>query len=401
MGERESNARSRRIIKVDMDYFEELTALFESEDGDLFKPKPKRHVATADDHLIDSFNKITLFVRNYGRMPDANADDLSEAVLGTQLNTIKSDKKKSETLEAYDELGLLELEKAPESLDDLFKDYSDLFGEEKNIFDVDKLPQSKRVVENTGESAKREPIRDFEKTFKHLFVDQQSLLASGSRKLSPFHSIDQLLPGNFYVYDGLMCFVPEFKDVERKAGGYSQQRILVLFENGTRSNMYKRSLAQRLYEGGAVVVDANYDLSQDDDEAVGRIYLLESLSEDPRVKMIKNLYKIGVTTGSVANRIRNASIDPTYLMAPVHVLEDYRLTGEYNPQKVEALIHKVFGHVKVDLEITDKDGLSYKPTEWYSAPHSAIVEAIDLIASGEIINYHYDSERQLIIANGK
>lgn len=382
-----------------MDYFEELSSLFESEDAELFKPKPKKHVPTADDHLIESFSKITLFVRNYGRMPDAESDDLNEAVLGTQLGTIRADKKKSEALETYDELGLLELEKAPESLDALFSDDSGLFDDNSGVFDFSKLPERKRVVEHGGESAKREPIEDFENTFKQLFVEQQKSLAEGLRKLTPFHSIDQLLPGNFYVYDGLMCFVPEFGEVERKAGGYSQQRILVLFENGTRSNMYKRSLAQRLYEGGAVVVNADYDVSQDDDEAVGRIYVLESLSEDPKIKTIKDLHKIGVTTGSVANRIKNATNDPTYLMAPVHVLEDYRLTGNYNPQKVEALIHKIFGQVKVDLEITDNNGMSYTPSEWYSVPHSAIVEAIDLIATGEITKYHYDINQQMIVLN--
>lgn len=377
-----------------MDYFNELTSLFESEDADLFKPKPKKHVPSADDHLIESFNKITLFVRNFGRTPSADADDLNEAVLGTQLNTIRTDKKRSEALEPYDELGLLELEKAPETLDDLFSKDSGLFGDDSGVFDFTKLPEDKRVVEHSGESAKREPIEDFENTYKHLFVAKQNELAAGTRKLTPFHTIDQLEPGNFYVYDGMMCFVPEFGDVERKAGGYSQQRITVLFENGTRSNMYKRSLAQRLYEGGTVVVDADYDVTQDEDEAVGRIYVLESLSEDPKIKTIKDLHKIGVTTGSVASRIKNASNDPTYLMAPVHVLEDFRLTGDYNPQRVEALIHKVFDHVKVDLEITDKDGLQYTPNEWYSVPHPAIIEAIELIASGEIVHYVYDEQQQ-------
>jgi hypothetical protein len=380
-----------------MEYFDELTSLFESEDADLFKPKPKRHVPTADDHLIESFSKITQFVRSFGRMPDANAEDLNEAVLGTQLNTIRSDKKKSEALETFDELGLLELEKAPETLDDLFSDDAGLFGAESGLFDVTKLPESTRVVEHGSESAQREPIENFEKTYKHLFVDQQSSLSRGTRKLTPFHTIDQLLAGNFYVYDGMMCFVPEFGEVERKAGGYSQQRIVVLYENGTKSNMYKRSLAQRLYEGGSVVVDAEYDGLHDEDEAVGRIYVLESLSEDSRVKMIKDLHKIGVTAGSVTNRIKNAANDPTYLMAPVHVLEDYRLTGDYNPQRVEALIHKIFGHVKVDLEITDKDGMQYTPSEWYSVPLPVIVEAIELIGTKEIVNYVYDAHQEKMV----
>lgn len=399
MGARKVNTEIGKCGRIVMEYFDELTSLFESDDADLFIPKPKRHVASADDHLIDSFSKITLFVRNFGRMPLANAEDLNEAILGTQLNTIRADKKKSEALEVYDDLGLLEIEKAPETLDDLFSDDTGLFCDEKGIFDIAKLPQIKRVVENSGEYARRELVENFGNTYKHLFVDQQSLLADGARKLTPFYSIDQLLPGNFYVYDGLMCFVPEFGEVERKAGGYSQQRIIVIYENGTQSNMYKRSLAQRLYEGGAVVVDADYDGSLDEDETVGRIYVLESLSEDEKVKMVKNLYKIGVTTGSVVNRVKNATVDPTYLMAPVHILEEYRLTGEYNPQKVEALIHKIFGHVKVDLEITDKDGSRYTPSEWYSVPLSAIIEAIDLLSKGEIVDYHYDNDLQQMVLN--
>ena len=161
--------------------------------------------------------------------------------------------------------------------------------------------------------------------------------------------------------------------------------------------MYRRSLSQRLRENGYIVVDADYKEPLDNEDGVGHIYVLESLSEDPKVKMIKNLYKIGVTTGSVANRIKNASNDPTYLMAPVHVLEDFRLTGDYNPQRVEALIHKVFGHVKVELEITDKDGIGYAPNEWYSVPLPAIVEAIELIGTKEIVNYVYDTDQEKMV----
>ena len=63
------------------------------------------------------------------------------------------------------------------------------------------------------------------------------------------------------------------------------------------------------------------------------LYILESLSKDSNVTTIKDLYKIGVTTGSVSNRIKNARKDPIYLMAPVKIVEDFRLTGSYNPQK--------------------------------------------------------------------
>lgn len=381
-----------------MEYFNELSALFESEDADLFKPKPKKHLPTPDDHLIAAFGKITLFVRDFGRIPNADADDMNEAVLGTQLNTIRADKKKTESLEAYDELGLLELGKAPDSLDELFADDAGLFSDKTGIFDVSALPE-RRTVENAGDKATRERAADFDILHKPMFVEQQAQLASGERKLTPFRTVDQLQPDQFYVYDGMMCHVLEFGEREQKAGGYSQQRIHVVFENGTESKMYRRSLAQRLYEGGTVVVDADYAYVEDDGETSGRVYILQSLSDDPKITSIKDLYKIGVTTGSVANRIKNAVKDPTYLMAPVKIVEDYRLTGDYKPQKVEDLIHQIFGHAKVDLQIVASDGALYTPQEWYSVPLSAILEAVELIASGDIVSYHYDSATQAMIEN--
>lgn len=381
-----------------MDHFDELSALFESEDADLFRPKPKRHTATPDDRLIDSFSEITAFVREHGRTPSADADDIREAVLGARLNAIRADKHKAEVLEDYDELGLLQLEKAPESLEDLFAKDDGLFGN-GDIFDMSKLPTPKRTVEHHDGAAHREPIEDFDTSYKSLFVDEQTKLASGERKLTPFYNIDQLQTGQFYVYDGMMCYVLGFGEIERKAGGYSQQRLHVIFENGTQSNMYRRSLAQRLYEGGSVVVAATYNPEAEDNETTGHIYILESLSEDPKITTIANLYKIGVTTGSVANRVKNAATDPTYLMAPVKIIEDYRLTGDYNPQKVEDLLHQIFGHAKIDLQIIAPDGTLYTPQEWYSVPPAAIAEAIDLISTGEIVKYHYDSAAQAIVEN--
>lgn len=380
-----------------MEYFDQLSALFEGEDADLFKSKRIHSVSDSNKQLVESFEKITAFARSFGRAPEVSSDDLSEAVLGTQLNTIRFDREKSNILQPYDELELLKLDKAPETLDELFSSDSFLFSNEEDLFDIAKIPESKRVVKYGGDVAQRDPIENFENTYKKQFLEQQALLASGDRKLTPFHSIDQLQLNQYYVYDGMMCFVKDFGQKERKTGGYTQQRILVLFENGTKSNMYKRSLAQRLYEGGSVVVNFDYAGFSDGDQAVGRIYVLSSLSNDPKVKMVKDLHKIGVTKGNVSERIKNAANDPTYLMAPVKLLEDYRLTGDYNPKKVEAFIHKLFRDAKVDLEIIDRNGVSYVPSEWYSVPHAVIVEAIDRLAKGEILNCYYDKDLQEII----
>lgn len=379
-----------------MDYFDELSALFESEDADLFKPKPKKHVATPDDRLINTFNDIAQFVRDNGRTPNAEADDMREAVLGTQLNSIRSDKHRVEILENYDELGILDLDKAPESLDELFNEDDGLF--DSDIFDIAKLPRQAIVEKNTGETAIRQTVDNFG-PFKDLFDAINAELSNGTKKLKKFYNVKEIKPRRFFVTDGMLCYV-ESVGKAKEVFGRSKERLRVIYANGTESNVYLRTLSSQLYEpSGYSVVDADYEETIEDGETVGRIYILSSLSTDPNITTIKNLYKIGVTTGTVENRVKNAAADPTYLMAPVKIIEDYRLTGDYNPQKVEDLIHQVFRHAKVEMQITAPDGKPYTPQEWYSVPLGAILEAIELIGSGEIVDYHYDSSEQKMVSN--
>lgn len=387
-----------------MEHYDELTRLFEGPDGDLFKPKQKPAALTADDRLVGSFDEITKFVKDYGRTPDANADDIKEASLAHRLNSIRSDKSKIDKLSEYDELGLLSADPAPSSLDELFSNDADLFGGREGLFNYDNVPSlAKRTVVNDFSPERRKKCEDFDEKYRHLFIEQQCLLQSGSRKLTPFEHVNpQLQPNNFYVYGGQMCYVESFGDKERKAGGYSQQRIKVIFENGMESNMYRRSLAQRLYEGGSVVVDANYGMDNSGASAVGEkvaghIYVLESLSRNPAVSTIANLYKIGCTGKSVAERISNAQNEATYLMAPVKIVEDYKLTGSYNVHRVETLIHHFFADAKVDIEVIDANGRKCVPDEWYSVPIGVIREAIDMIDSGEIVGYMYDSNSNSIV----
>lgn len=383
-----------------MDYYDQLAELFEGPDSDLFKPAPKKHAITKDERLVSSFEQINDFVRKNGRTPNEQADDISEAMLGHMLNTIKVDKKKVEALTEYDEFGLLEAEKAPESLEELFAEDSDLFKNSGDIFDVGKLPNNgqKRIVENGWVPAERVRCPDFENTYEKMFKNEQILLAKGQRTFDKFTTVSQLKPDNFYIYEGQMCYVANFGEIERKAGGYSQQRILVIFENGTMSKMYRRSLAQRLYEpSGFVVVDPTSPMEEDNKDTVGHIYVLKSKSEDTSIQDIKDLYKIGMTEDTVENRIANAEKDPTYLMAPVEIVETYKVTGDYNTQKVEALIHRFFANAKVILTITDRDGKEYTPDEWYSVPIGVIREAIDLLNTGDIINFVYDANSQKIV----
>jgi hypothetical protein len=61
-----------------------------------------------------------------------------------------------------------------------------------------------------------------------------------------------------------------------------------------------------------------------------------------------------------------------------------------NPQKLELLLHNVFGKVCLNVDIFDLEGNRHTPREWFVAPLNVIEEAIKLIISGEIVNYKYD-----------
>ncbi|MBD5074993.1 GIY-YIG nuclease family protein, partial [Xanthomonas citri pv. citri] len=76
---------------------------------------------------------------------------------------------------------------------------------------------------------------------------------------------------------------------------------------------------------------------REDDVSTGFIYVLKSLSTDPQISSIKNLYKIGFTTGSVENRIRNAENQSTYLYAPVEIVTTYQVFN-MNASKFETAI---------------------------------------------------------------
>lgn len=166
--------------------------------------------------------------------------------------------------------------------------------------------------------------------------------------------------------------------------------------------MYRRSLATRLYEarrkneGAYVVVPAEVDSILEDDEHTGYIYILRSLSDDPQITSITDLYKIGFTTGTVEKRIAHAADQPTYLMAPVEIVASYR-TYNLKTSVLEHLLHRVFGEVKLSVEQVGKDGRVYVPSEWYVAPLDAIDEAIDLIGSGDIVNFEYSAEQRRLI----
>ncbi|WP_257160616.1 GIY-YIG nuclease family protein [Corynebacterium cystitidis] len=385
------------MTNFDLSALDDLIA--DDTDG-LLDPPEKPLPVTEIDRLRHSFQEINDFYREHGTEPNASTMVIAERKLGARLVGIRANLHKCEKLADMDEFGLLQPKKAPESIDDILDDEFDLLDDDSGIFDTSRLPGTPRY-EHDGETAQRTKAHDFE-AFEPLFKTKHQELAEGTYTLIPFRGLPTIQEGTFFILGGVMLFVAEVGETQMLKSGDRErpkERLRVIFENGTESSMYRQSLSIRLYEqNGRAVVRTGFTADEigDADTETGHVYVLKSLSSDPAISGIENLYKIGFSTTAVEKRIAHAEKEPTYLMAPVEVVADYRV---YNvrPSALEALIHRVFAPVRLEVSQIGADGRTYDPSEWFVAPLSVIDQAIDMIQTGEITEFIYSPGQQKLV----
>lgn len=374
---------------VDPSVLEQLDALIASDTNGLLdlpeKPKPVTDV----DRLTKAFREVSEFYAEHGREPDPNTMVISERKLGARLVGIRASDEKMQALKDVDEHGLLTAVEAPGSLDELLEsDTLGVVGDIPDLYDTSMLPARKSPTDD-GQRATRVKAKDFE-AFEEHFKAKHAGLADGSWALTKFAGEHTIREGRFFVINGIMCFVAEVREPDVQ-NAEAKPRLRVVFENRTESSMYRESLANRLYEtGGQAVTRTSIDATEigDADEETGYIYVLRSLSDNPEITSLENLYKIGFSRGPVEQRIRGAEKSATYLMAPVEIVASYRA---YNlrPSALEHLLHRVFDSARLNASVINDSGLSVAATEWFMVPLKVIDEAIELIMSGDIVNYVY------------
>lgn len=378
-----------------------LEAIFEADEEGLLDMPEKAVKLTAADRLQRSFLEIIEFVREHGREPSPTTREIGERKLGARLDGIRMNPEKVDALRNLDEFDLLNEPEPPASLDDLLSDDGiDLLEDPTGLLDTTSLPKDRRRHTETGVGAQRIKCDDFDQ-FEPLFLQKHEELRSSQMKLIPFRGRHTIKPGAFFVLHGVMLFVAEVGATEYKKTTVREnrrERLRLIFENGTESAMYRQSLSLRLGEdeGAAEVVPASFETLLADDEATGWVYVLRSLSDDPVIATRTDLYKIGFSTTPVAQRVVNAERESTYLMAPVDVVAEYR-TYNMRTSALEHLLHRVFADVRLQVNQVGIDGRKYDATEWFEVPLPIINQAINLITTGEIVDFVYDAGLQKLI----
>lgn len=381
---------------------ESLRKLIEDDDMGLLAIKPVQNASQSpEERLIEKFYKIADFYRVHAREPQKDPNNMQEAQLAMSLEGIRNSHESIATLQALDEFKLLEPPVPPESLEDILADDDmgllDDTASAESIFTLKHVPNK---IDLPDFVAQRERCEDFE-CYKSLFKSCQNDLRSGKRQLLKFANEQQIQAGQFFVLKGIMAYVAEVGEKENKSGKVNA-RLRCIFENGTESAMLLRSLARELYKDGRRITEHEDHLIKeiqditDEDTRTGYIYILRSLSNDPDITGILDLYKIGYSSGPVEERIKHAEQDPTYLMAPVKIITTFECYN-LSISKFEDLIHKFFGHVCLEVDVFDTHGKRHTPREWFIAPLVVIEEAIRLIISGEILDYRYDQTDKLIL----
>jgi len=379
---------------------DQLAKLIADDDLGLLTVKPKRTPQTTEEErLLEGFQDLNKFVEQTGAAPTELGCGMNERGLFSRLQAMRGNTAWRDKLLPFDEYGLLKGEQPPAepeppaSIEDLLNDpfFATLDSDAPDIFDLKHVPKAKDMT-SPDYVAQRKPSKDF-KVYEEQFKDCQAELKAEKRKLLTFANEQQIEIGKFYVLGGVLLLVAEVGERFEKNGRWNN-RLRLIFENGTESDMLLRSLASQLYKDGKRVTELDEKLMSDmlvtkDDKSAGFIYVLRSLSDDPEIKAVPNLYKVGLARRSIETRIQNAPNEPTYLMAPVAMVASFQCYN-VNLPKMENLIHRFFDAATAKVQVKDLQGNYSTPKEWFSVPLGTIETAVRMLISGEIVNYRYD-----------
>jgi len=380
---------------------------------DFAQPEKKGGKSALEERVIAGFEEIQRFVDQYERAPQHGEDkDIFERIYAVRLDQIRAQELCRTIVLPIDHQGLLSGGELGHTDSAGSMDDDELLAELEGVGAKSGLSELRHVrstaeIQAAEEIANREKCKDFD-CFQPLLQKAKNELSSGERQTRPFVKEASIEIGNFFILGGQLVFVAEVGKEIKAPNGSNDARLRVIYDNGTESNLLRRSLQRALYkdEAGRRVTDPDAgplfsDSPADDDIESGTIYVLRSLSDHPYIAEHRQLmHKIGVTGGKIETRISNAENEATYLLAGVEVVASYKLFG-INRTKLENLFHRLFAAAQLDLVIHDRFGHPVKPKEWFLIPLQVIDEAVKHIRDGSITDVSYDPKTaSLVVVKG-
>jgi hypothetical protein len=374
--------------------------------------RPARAHTPREERVIAGFEDIVKFFETHCRAPlHGEERDIFERLYAVRLDRLRALSEFHSLLAPLDTHGLLagDFPAPPAAEVGEVAEDEDLLAElgldaptEGSIAELRHVRshEEKRAAE---EIANRTPCPDFSR-YKPLFEKVRKDLEAGVRQARRFGENAEIKPGEFFILGGQIADVAEVGEAFRAPNGEWDARLRVIFDNATESNLLRRSLQRALYkdETGRRVSEPEAgplfaDHADEGDIGSGTIYVLRSLSDQPEIAAQRDLiHKIGVTGGEVPRRIVDAVNQPTYLLAAVEVVAQYKLYN-INRTKLERLLHDLFAPARLDLEILDRFGRPVKPREWYLVPLQAIDDAVVHIRDGSIAGMTYDPKTAALV----
>ncbi len=367
--------------------------------------------SAAEQRVIAGFEEVERFVQEHGRAPQHGEDrDIFERLYAVRLDRIRASADYRKILEGLDPKRLLVILEETDSCR-VMEESSDeellaaLGVDLEDSSDITKLThvRPREEIHAAEEVARRTPCREFP-LFAPLFERVQQDLRDGRRKTLPFQDNAEVDQGDLFILDGQKVYVATKREPFVSDYGRPDQRLRVIYDNGTESDLLLRSLQRGLNKDKTSrrITEPSLgplftDEESDDDLPTGSIYVLRSKSDHPFIAENRTvIHKIGVTGGDVKKRIANAKKDPTYLLADVEIVGRFKLSN-INRTRLEALIQKFFGAARLDLQLKDRFGDEVEPREWFLLPLNVIEDAIAKIIDGSIADFRYDPNAAQIV----
>ncbi len=351
---------------------------------ELLVETPKKEVKRIDPEF-EKFQEITDWIKNHDGKEPEKSRDMTERKLYSRLKGYRDKPEMIKKLEEIDELNLFDSKntvlenpiKNPESLDDILNDDT-LFEKKDKVDSLLDLSRYKRTINAADKYSVRKRASYFER-YEPLFKLVQKEIANGTRKIIPVDTEKNILPGKFYIDNGILLYVQSVGDYYTDKNGYRNAKLHLVYENGTENKgILLRSFASNLFDKtrhGRMVTEVMSDVMGEttvEERAAeyvttGYIYAVKSLSSNPEISKYQNLYKIGFANESVEKRIRNAENDSTYLYAPVKIVATWKVQN-FSARKLETVIHHRFSDKQLQISVPTVNGKIENPKEWYIVP---------------------------------